>query len=268
MNIHFQNKELFNQLMSKKIFKIKVGSYLYNLNDDESDTDIMIIYSPFKNQLYSSFSNHHQLQFKENNIDYLFIDLITFIKNIINSDSSINFEILNSYLLSNSMDLSFLFNHRFDFYSYGIIRCYVGMAERDCKHLFIKHKNELTDRYLNKKLSHIVRGYNSAIDIYKSIKMNMILYSNTKHTEFLKTLKTIDSDLIRKELRNEYKNKLSEFRIIMNNDYNSLPKFMSIENQSKIDNYVYELLNSRKYKNNDVLDMSLFYDSNENGIKY
>lgn len=219
MNIHFTNKELFNQLMSKKIFEIKVGSHLYNLNDEESDTDILIIYSPFKDQLYSSFSNHHQLQFKENNVDYLFIDLITFIKNIINSDSSINFEILNSYLLSNNLELSFLFNHRFDFYSYRIIKMYHGMAERDCKHLFIKHTHELTERYKNKKLIHIIRGYNSAVDVYNSIKENKILYSNTNHTDFLKTFKTIDSDLVRKEIRDEYKNKLEEFKVVNEKQY-------------------------------------------------
>jgi len=98
MNLHI-NKEQFDVLMNSKLIgKFIIGSKLYGIDNDNSDTDYLIIYQPFKNQIFSAFTNHHQFQYKDvdYNIDYNFVDVITFVRNLTKGDSTINYELLYS----------------------------------------------------------------------------------------------------------------------------------------------------------------------------
>jgi len=97
---------------------------------------------------------HHQLQYKEDGIDHLFVDLHSFIRNIMTGDSTINFEVLHE--LKNS-SLNFLYENRNFFYSYNIMKSYLGFAKRDLKQCLIN--GEFNHNF--KKLSHATRCVNS-----------------------------------------------------------------------------------------------------------
>ena len=267
MNIHFNNKELFDKLMNNKIIMLKVGSHLYGLNDENSDVDYLIIYKPFQNQLYSCFANHHQLQYKEDNIDYNFIDLITFIKNSISGDATINIEAIHSEIFKNS-ELSFLYENRKMFYNYCILRSYLGLARRDLKHIFIpkKHKS-LTERYKNKKILHAIRSYYTAKDIYEGIKNENHYYKNKNHIHFdlYNNIKKLKTDKERIEIRNNHSKLISEFRDVINDEFSkgNIVRYMKIENQKIIDKFIIEYLKTNE--NKDDIDMNIFYDINEEG---
>lgn len=80
MNIHFDNKELFEKLKSATIAKVVIGSKMYGTYDaSKSDIDYLYIYATSENELNSFIKTHHQLQYKEDGIDYNFVSLHTFL---------------------------------------------------------------------------------------------------------------------------------------------------------------------------------------------
>jgi len=153
MNIHFTDKDFFEDLKAATLAKVRVGSHLYGTNNENSDEDFLYIYATSKAELGSVFSTNHQLQYKENNIDHNFVSLHQFIKNCINGDSPINFEVIQSDELVGS-DVEFLTVHQDYFRTYAIIRSYNGLVKRDIKH----YNKATTDYEKRKRLGHIVRG--------------------------------------------------------------------------------------------------------------
>lgn len=150
MNIHFTDDNLFCDLIESTIFKIEVGSGMYNLKTPESDTDILCIYLEGSLNLTSTIQTHHQLQYKDinNNIDYIFTSLTQFVKNIMSGDSTINYEVLQTSEFKNKFyDVWFFLNNCS---KYNVIKSYLGMAKRDLKYLKYYQSN--------KKAYHIVRG--------------------------------------------------------------------------------------------------------------
>ncbi|MCK9576288.1 MAG: nucleotidyltransferase domain-containing protein [Candidatus Pacearchaeota archaeon] len=181
MNIHFNDRDLFEKLKSATLAKVKVGSHMYGTNNENSDTDYLYIYATSENELFSAMQTHHQLQFKEDNIDYNFVSLHNFLKNCISGDSTINFEVIHSGEL-NGTDLDWLSKYKDSFITYSIIRSYLGLARRDIKHYF-KYTDDYNKR---KRLGHIVRGHiyakemlNESFDFakanaeFKSIKLDV-----------------------------------------------------------------------------------------------
>ena len=81
MNIHIEDKELFEELKRISLFNIKIGSIMYGLGNKESDVDILYVYVPSEDEINSISSSFHQYQFKEDGVDYMFCDIFTFIKN-------------------------------------------------------------------------------------------------------------------------------------------------------------------------------------------
>lgn len=148
MNIHFKNEELFNELLKNKIFEIEVGSKMYNLKNENSDTDILIIYiEPIGNR--GTLNSHHQLQYNDenNNINYIFTSLEQFCLNITTGDSTINYEVLQSNEFKKK------FPNLRDALNYNntkIVKSYLGMAKRDLK--------TIRKQYNTKTASHFVRG--------------------------------------------------------------------------------------------------------------
>ena len=132
MNIHIKDENLFNNLKDATIFKMKIGSHLYKTNNINSDTDYLYIYATSKNELLSYINSHHQLQYKENNVDYIFVSLHNFMKNIINGDSPINFEVIQTDEFNTSC-LSWISDHKTNFITYTTIRSYLGICRRDIK---------------------------------------------------------------------------------------------------------------------------------------
>jgi predicted nucleotidyltransferase len=137
MNIHI-SKEKYDWILKNStiIQTFKVGSVLYDLNDENSDKDFLIVIQPHINQVLSPFSNHHQFQYKdiENNTDINIVDVVSFVRNLVSGDSLINFELLYSEEIKDS-ELNFLANIKNEFRTYNIIKAYLGVGNRDIKML-------------------------------------------------------------------------------------------------------------------------------------
>jgi len=164
MNIHIEDRELFKELKKISILNIEIGSRMYGTNNEKSDTDILYIYIPSYDELNSISASHHQYQFKENGVDHIFTDIYTFIKNSLNGDSTINFEVINSKKLIGS-DLEWLYNTRHLFRNYKILRAYLGRARKDLKQ--IRSKSNVED--MTKKLSHGIRSYQFACNVLEDV---------------------------------------------------------------------------------------------------
>lgn len=266
MNIHFTDTELFKNLKKATLAKVKVGSHMYGTNNENSDTDYLYIYATSKNELASAIQTHHQLQFiDENGDDHNFVSLHTFIRNILNGDSTINFEVIQSGVLKNTK-LEFLCNFDNDFITYTIIRSYLGLARRDVKHYFKAN----TDYLKKKRLGHIIRGYLYARDMIqnqwnfnaanielKSILDNLDVSNN-------KRLKDFDAGIsfLRDELNEKLNNKTLGLSQHMNVD-------AAIKMTNKITmftNYDTDFLNHQHKLRN--FDMSYFVNAFENWVEY
>lgn len=158
MNIHFTDEKLFTDLNTQSVGAVKVGSHMYGLDNENSDVDWLTIYiQPVANRT-SFLWEHHQLQFKKNNIDYNYTDIQTFIRNTLNGDSTINFEVLWSEDLKKTK-LGWLPNYKQHFINYNIIHGYLGLAARDLKYWNRDtNKGKKHTAETHKKLSHFVRG--------------------------------------------------------------------------------------------------------------
>lgn len=258
MNIHIKDKSLFEQLKENSIFNIEIGSGMYGTSDENSDKDLLFIYKPFLLERNSFSITHHQFQYKEDNTDYLFINIYTFIRNALNGDSTINFEIINSPLLKNTI-FSYLYENRYDFYNYKIVRSYLGLARRDSQ--FVFKTND--DREQNKTISHIIRGFYFADRITKG-DMNPIIEGEL--LQIINKVKTLTLNKDKKQILQEYMGYVSELREELNLNKFKLQNYMSIENQYKLDSFIssLDLINN----NHGEKLMKLIYDVNENGIIY
>lgn len=163
MNIHFKEPSLFDRLKSATIARARVGSHLYGSNDEGSDEDFLYIYATSVPELRSFVQTNHQLQYIDGDgNDHNFVSLHSFVRNCLNGDSTINFEVIQSGELL-ATPLEWLHNMRQYFITYTIMRSYNGLVKRDIKH-FSKAQ---TDRDRTKRLGHIVRGLhytNSMLD--------------------------------------------------------------------------------------------------------
>jgi hypothetical protein len=264
MNIHIEDRDLFDKLVKSSLLSIDIGSIMYGLKHKDSDTDRLYIYATSDRELNSFFMTHHQLQYKENGVDYIFVNIHNFIRNCLIGDSTINFEVINSTTLIGTC-LEFLYNMRFSFYNYKIMRSYLGLAKRDIK----SNIDCKTDFEKNKKVSHVYRGLITSEKIleFDDIFLNKfeisyvkeVLWNIKDYKERKTTLDILSNDV--EELRKNINELLNKKEIV---------HFMKIEEQLKLQNFLEELTNSDFYKSKkmDNFDMSLIYDANENGIEY
>jgi predicted nucleotidyltransferase len=264
MNIHFKDEALFNQLMDSSLVWTTVGSHLYDLNDAGSDLDYLCIYVPSISEETSFSFTNHQLQYKKDNVDYNFVNLYNFIRNTINGDSTINFEVVNSPLLVGT-PLEFLYQMREAFNNYMVIRSYLGLARRDLKQV---SKAE-TGREKNKKIQHAIRGYLFAKRIYNN---DFHLRFSEEELRMLNEVMTFDDYIRRNAAIDTYSVLIDDFRRTINKelDEGKFTRFMKPDNQLLLDRNIYELITSDVYNNKqfNYMDMRMIYDANENGIKY
>ena len=280
MNIHI-NKPLNNTFLT-----FEVGSTVYSLNNKNSDIDYLSLFIEDENSLYSYLWEHHQLQYKDKNIDYNYTSLKNFIRNILTGDSTINFECLFTDTMKDN--IPFLYENRYKFINYKIIKSYLGLAKRDYKMLskkldkHFKHKlNEHEVKDLNRKIVHFLRGVMSAELLLKGefsldFKEFPILIDNEifdtnnllleiKNGMYIKDLITliIDSNYSKmKNLRKDLNHKLETKQIY---------RFGDIEFLEELDNEIKGLY-SFLIKNNKTQNLdefkSLFYGTLENGVNY
>lgn len=258
MNIHIKDEDLLKELIKSTIYSIPFGSKMYGLEDKFSDTDFLCIYIP-KNR--SCFENNHQLQYKDlkNNVDCIFVDIYTFINNLITGDSTINFEIINfDYFYLNGEMLNSTFLHklyllRSNFNTFNIARAYLGLANRDLKQIS-KCKDEKSKQ---RKLLHIRRGISIASNIINFEKVNLDFRYLKKDYNSLK-VKELDLEI--KNLRNYLKELLNKKEIV---------KYLEPKIQLKVDKIINETVEEFKNRTLNVDVNYLFYPYNENSeFKY
>lgn len=261
MNIHITDKNLVSNLNSSKLLSIEVGSSMYGTNDSLSDKDYLTIYLTSKSELYSSSFSHHQIQYKDldNNIDYNFVSIHSFIRNLLSGDSTINFEIINTNKLIGTK-LEFLYNNRFEFFTYNIIRSYLGLARRDLKEM----SSLSNSRDIAKKLAHAYRGYEFAKMIYDGDFSIENITDEIRNKIF--ELKNIDKSLNHIEFKNIRTN-IEELRSELNFklDKGEIIRYLNSSFQRKLDEWMISLFEGRELIS---FDLGMFYESNENGIIY
>lgn len=265
MNIHFEDKALLASLQAATIVQIEIGSALYGVKDEASDTDFLCIYVPSNNKVNSFLNTHHILQYKDaiNRVDYVFEDVFSFIRNLLSGDSSINFEALHTIALQNSM-LDFLYERRFYFYSYNMMKAYLGFCKRDRKYLL----SNLTDREQAKKLLHIFRSYLFCENILKNdfvLRDEKIIQANKRYKAMNFGERLQEADAIVAKAEDLRKNTLNVWL-----EKRKIPRCMTIENQQDLDKLLYDFTKSEYYQSKvlEYRDLTLFYETVENGINY
>jgi len=270
MNIHFNDIKIFEELKKITIFSTVIGSHMYGTADISSDIDILYIYIPSYEEMNSMAYNQHQFQYKSNNVDHIFIDIFNFLKNSLNGDSTINFEILNYPYLKKSK-LEFLYNMRKCFYNHKIIRSYLGLARRDLKYL----SKVDTDREKNKKLNHILRGYTFCLNILNSDFNPIIDHNSDLYKQIIENKKITDYKK-RFEISQMLSEKITDTRNEINKklDNNTLgfPQYINDKDLFELDKKLSEniFIWRKELKESDYYSKlkDIIYDSVANGIKY
>ena len=267
MNIHFKDKNTFKKLTDATIFTVQFGSRMYGTNDENSDTDLLHIYVPSISERNSFWPSHHQLQYKDNDTDHNFVNVFAFIKNLINGDSSVNFEIINHESIKGS-PLDFLFYIRHSFYNYKILRSFNGFCRRDIREY---HKAN-SDLEKNKRIGHIIRGHEFSKMILDK-NFSPIIIGDLK--EKLLNIKNLSDNKERKNIVSELKSDVEGFRIRINELHDQknlgLPMFMNVDDQIILDRHINDLINSSVWNDRKdwYLEMRCFFEANENPeIKY
>ncbi len=261
MNIHFKDIELFEKLKKATLHKVVIGSTMYGTNDENSDIDYLYIYVPSISERNTFHPSHHQLQYKEDGIDHNFVNIFTFLKNCLSGDSTINFEIINHESIKDS-ELSFLWDLRYAFYNYKILRSYNGLARRDLREL-----PKYADEDRNKKIAHVLRGHEFS-KMIMSKEFSPIITGSLKEEIFnIKKLadwkERKDATDLLKDIVEAYRKEIS---VLYDTKTFPLPMFMSVENQIVLDKHIHYLINSNLWneKSNWYMDMNAFYEANEN----
>lgn len=266
MNIHFKDKELFESLKKATIAKVKIGSYLYgtaNLYGNQSDEDYLYIYATSQNELNSFIWTNHQLQYKEEGIDHNFVSVHSFIRNCLNGDSTINFEVIQSNELQGT-PLYFLHLNKQAFETYTITKSYNGLAKRDIKYF---HKAK-TDYEKKKRLGHIIRGWLYTADL---------LDKNNFHFKEVNKMLYNFIDMIGNDYENQLKtlsDKIDKQRIELNEQLNRkyITKIMRFDKGIIINNELLELVNGDYFKDKqsyiEDFDMNYFINAFENWVEY
>ena len=267
MNIHFNDKTLFESLIASALVRVEIGSKMYKLNHEKSDVDYLYILPTSTQQLNSFQQSYHQLQYIEDGVDHNFISLHQFLRNALSGDSTINLEVLYDDSLKDSV-LSPIYEMRDMFANYKIVRSYLGLARRDGKAYF----KQSDDAYQQKRLIHIIRGYYFAKSI---INHNFKLVDDTILEE-AKRVREISNPKARKEILSDYLNKVdglrNELNEMLNNKTLNLPQYMNPSSQKLLDVVLDLIMNSETYiekqKLGGIRDLDVFYNANENWVSY
>jgi predicted nucleotidyltransferase len=265
MNIHFTDIELFKQLKSATMAKVVVGSTMYGTNTKDSDIDYLYIYATSENELLSTIKTNHQLQFiDENGNDHNFVSLHSFIQNILNGDSTINFEVIQSNELFTT-HLDWLANHKKSFITYTVIKSYLGLCKRDLKHYYKAD----TDYLKKKRLGHIIRGY---------VYANAMIYNNWDFTlvnlEFKNKFDNLD--ITNNNTLKDFDSGISFLRDELNEKLNTktlgLAQFMHLEDSTEFTNDLLSFCKSVYFKQKQThlkdFNLDLYLNAYENWVDY
>lgn len=228
MNIHFQNQELLEQLNNNVIFKIEVGSIFYDLKNELSDTDYLCIYI---DSIYNkgTFNSNHHLQYNDviNNTNYIYCTIEQFVANILNGDSTVNYEVSKTEEFKEKFPELYL---ELYFKNVFIIKSYLGLVKRDLK--------KLKQNYSGKLASHFIRGLIFAEKIISHLKIDL----EVEEIKFLKELKE-EKNILSLEKIEKYEKQMNDLRENLKIEKIDLVKFYEIEKEvGKINRKYSELM--------------------------
>lgn len=259
MNIHFYDVETLHTLRKSTLEKFSFGSVTYGMNNENSDEDyICVVTTPYS--LKNSFLwEHHNLQYKTKNEDYVFTTLHNFIRNLITGDMPGNFEVIHSEQCKTS-SLKFLYENKHMFYTYSNLKSYLGYVKRDLKYANTD-ANRLFHAYRGILFYEMILNDTFELDLRKSHHSSLLW--DIKNDNITKNNKYTIIDQL-KEKSQYYREELNK-----NLDNGDIHKFMSIANMKLLDEWIYDITNSDTYKNKEHdFDITPFYDALENGVRY
>ncbi len=242
MNIKI-SKEEHTFLQEYVLAQILMGSKLYGVDTEKSDTDYLCIYSTpieWAGNKFNAFPNIHQFQYTdtENNIDYVYTSEDQSYWNLFSGDSTINADICLFSDKATVLSEVKLYILR----TYKIIKAYLGFAKRDLS------KGAKID-----SMCHGARSlYIASCLIYNELPVLseiQNIYNSVNDASKNKTLATMLADLKKEERENRSLLQV-EFDcndIFLYPDFTKHSKLLPNSVES-IDSLLFKLLNSNNTK--------------------
>lgn len=245
--------------------RVRVGSHMYEADTKDSDIDYLYLYVKPEGLMSSFLWEHHQLQYKEDGIDHNFTDIQSFIRNIMTGDSTVNFEVLHSNEFQNNPRVRFLYDNRKWFYSYNIMKSYLGLARRDLK--FAKKLKPVVNGFNHKKLYHAARGVRAVQDIlsgeYRNVAQEEAFKKYLKETKEGKILKC-EADSIYKFTEAFCDQYRKDINTMLEKDH--INRIMNVGRMACLDAWLKGFVQANK-KDIDF-NCDYFYNALEKGIEY
>lgn len=223
------SEELHNNLQKYIVSTIEFGSALKGEKNENSDSDYLHIIESVDWMVSSVVANQHLLQFKTENEDHIYCNAHTFVKSLLDGDTTIFLE-MHKYGGLNNTCLEFLNKYNFTFYN--TLRAYLGISRRDINDVrkLWKNRDELI-RKINKKLKFAEQGVFFVIDYFN---INKNLMDDIEFENFLKEFYMIYEEIS--------KFKESEYVVLSKDDH-----FDKVNSVSRLYNDLIEL--TRNYLN-------------------
>lgn len=169
------SEELHNKLQKHIVSTIEFGSALKGEKKKDSDADLLHIVESADWWTSSVVANQHLLQYKTENEDHIYCNAHTFVKSLLDGDTTIFVEMHKHGGLKNTC-LEFL--EKYDFTYYRTLRAYLGISRRDIKDVRSLWKNKDTlIRKINKKLKFAEQGIMFVMDYLEKNKDNIDEYN-------------------------------------------------------------------------------------------
>ncbi|ASV44469.1 hypothetical protein PBI_SCTP2_454 [Salicola phage SCTP-2] len=260
MNIQTESTKIFNQLEDNKIEQFEIGSYLFGLDNANSDKDYLVLYNIFKNELNSfltcSFNYQYKRSLEDIDEDRNYVNIRNFVRNLLNGEQTYFFELIHDSEQMIGSSIEYLYNIRKEFYNYSTIKAYIGLAKRDLK---FSQKD-------NKRLLHAYRGIitaehliqggeysNNFSDNHYQIMLDIKddMYDKKSIKDMIEDLK-IRQDILRKQVNQKL-------------DKGELYRFMSDRHLKELDDdFISNHINRYEKSRSEYIDLTRFYEIEEN----
>ena len=264
MNKKFTNKNVKKLLDESVVANLKMGSQFYGTATEESDEDWLCIYLPPENHMRSAQQGATQLQWQDEFGDINYTDILTFSRNLISGDNTVNVEALYNKDLIGT-DLEFFYINRKRFTTYNTLKCYLGLCKRDFNEV-----RSLSDyRSKVKKFMHGFRGYLFYKNLARGFELfdnNVIQLCKIKEQEFNNWLGDINTfkTVLNQELQ-KYLAVIDHERSLLNKklDDGQIKKLPTLAFQEELDEYLNRYLSTLRIvqQQKKYIDLSPFYST-------
>lgn len=133
------DEDLHNILQKNIVCTIEFGSGLKGESNENSDKDLLHIVESVDWWVSLPVANQHLLQYKSEDTDHIYCNAHTFVKSILDGDTTIFIE-MHKYGALNGTCLDFLSNYNLTYYR--TLRAYLGISRRDIKAIKKLWKNK------------------------------------------------------------------------------------------------------------------------------